>query len=91
MAKDNKKIDFAKLFKELEEISEWFEHEEIDLEEGLKKFERGLELAKVLKDHLKKVENKVSEIKAKFDKIEGAGSEDVSMGTEGVKNEVFEF
>lgn len=66
MAKEAKKINFAHEFKELEAITEWFEKEDIDLEEGLKKFERGLELASSLKEYLGKVENKVKEIKAKF-------------------------
>ncbi|HBW74160.1 MAG: exodeoxyribonuclease VII small subunit [Candidatus Magasanikbacteria bacterium GW2011_GWA2_45_39] len=66
MAKEAKKIHFAHEFKELEAITEWFEKEDLDLEEGLKKFERGLELASSLKEYLGKVENKVKEIKAKF-------------------------
>ncbi len=61
-----KKIDFAKAFEELEAITEWFETEEVDLDQGLKKFERGLELASVCKKKLSEVENKVSEIKKKF-------------------------
>tara|TARA_Y100000031_G_C8184557_1_gene368271 strand:+ start:385 stop:591 length:207 start_codon:yes stop_codon:yes gene_type:complete len=61
-----KKIDFAKAFEELEKITEWFETEEVDLDQGLKKFERGLELASVCKKKLSEVENKVSEIKKKF-------------------------
>jgi exodeoxyribonuclease VII small subunit len=59
-------FDFGSAYKELEGIIGWFEKEEVDLEEGLKKFERGLELAKLCKDRLKQVENKVTEIKAKF-------------------------
>ncbi|MBU0531576.1 MAG: exodeoxyribonuclease VII small subunit [Candidatus Uhrbacteria bacterium] len=61
-----KQEDFAAAFAELEKISEWFETEEIDLDEGLKKFERGLELATVCKKKLSEVENKVEEIKKKF-------------------------
>ena len=38
----------------------------MDLDEGLKKFERGLELATFCKDKLTEVENKVEEIKKKF-------------------------
>ncbi len=57
---------FAKAFEELEEITAWFESDDVDLEAGLKKFERGLELAKECKDLLKNVENKVEEIKRKF-------------------------
>jgi exodeoxyribonuclease VII small subunit len=63
-----KKVNFAKAFEELEGITEWFETEEqLDLDAGLKKFERGLELASALKGKLGEVENKVQEIKQKFD------------------------
>lgn len=61
-----KKEDFAAAFSELEKIAEWFETEEADLDQGLKKFERGLELAQVCKKKLTEVENKVTEIKKKF-------------------------
>jgi len=64
--KAKKTIKFAAAFTELEQITEWFEKEDIDLDDGLKKFERGLELAKVCKDKLKDVENKVKEIQVKF-------------------------
>lgn len=63
-------VDFGKSFEELEAIIEWFEGEEVDLDEGIKKFERGLELAKACKGRLKEVENKVTEIKAKFGELE---------------------
>ena len=61
-----KPLNFAQAFEELEAITAWFEKEEVDLDEGLKKFERGLELAKACKDKLSEVENKVKEIKEKF-------------------------
>ena len=62
--------DFGKSFRELEEIIGWFEREEVDLDEGLKKFERGLELAKICRGRLKEVENRVNELKVKFGEIE---------------------
>lgn len=65
-SKDPKKANFAEAFKELEEIVRWFESSEVDLEEGLKKFERGLELAKKCRLRLSEVENKVTRIKQKF-------------------------
>ncbi len=62
-----KKINFAKAFEELEEITQWFDSEEnLDLDKGLKQFERGLELAGELKKKLSEVENKVESIKEKF-------------------------
>lgn len=62
-----KEIDFSKGFQELEDITRWFDSQEtLDLDAGLKKFERGLELASELKKKLTEVENKVEEIKQKF-------------------------
>lgn len=61
------KINFQKAFEELEGITEWFEKGEVDLDEGLKKFERGLELASACKEKLSEFENKVKEIKVKYE------------------------
>lgn len=66
MPKQQSKFNFSEAFAELEKITEWFERGDVELEEGLKKFERGLELASKLKIRLKEVENKVVEIKEKF-------------------------
>ena len=67
-----KKPTFAEEFAELETITEWFETGDIDLDEGLKKFERGLELAQLCKAKLAEVEVKVVELKKKF----GDGEQD---------------
>lgn len=69
-AKTEKNFDFGEAYKELEGIIAWFEREEVDLDEGLRKFERGLELAKGCKERLKEVENKVTEIKGKFGELD---------------------
>jgi len=66
-AKATEKFNFAQAFSELEKIAEEFENETVDLEVGLKKFERGLELASKLKSKLKEVENRVEVIKSKFE------------------------
>lgn len=60
------KINFEKAVEELEAITEWFEGSEVDLDEGLKKFERALELASACKEKMDEFENKVREIKNKF-------------------------
>lgn len=68
MTKKQSTVDFAKSFEELEKITQWFDSEEhLDLDKGLKQFERGLELASLLKQKLSEVENKVVEIKQKFE------------------------
>ena len=64
------KIDFAKAFAELEDITRWFESDTVDLDEGLKKFARGLELASACREKLSQVENQVKEIKKKFDVLD---------------------
>jgi exodeoxyribonuclease VII small subunit len=62
----NKDFHFDAALKELEEITQWFESSEVDLDKGLVKFERGMELATELKSHLETIENRVEKIKAKF-------------------------
>ena len=59
--------DFGAKLAELEAITEWFESEEVDLNQALAKFERGMKLANELKGELDQVENRVEKIKAKFD------------------------
>lgn len=67
VAKKTTKINFAQAFEELEQITAWFESEaQTDLDEGLKKFERGLVLAAILKARLGEVEQKVQEIKKTY-------------------------
>lgn len=63
---DNQKFNFTTAIKELEEINRWFQSEDINLEEGLAKFRRGLELIKSCRQRLKKVENDFTEIKKEF-------------------------
>lgn len=55
MAKQN--FNFKKAFEELEKISEWFQADDIDLDEALKKYKRGMELVKEAKSQLKETEN----------------------------------
>lgn len=59
--------NFGNELKELEQIVEWFEGGDADLDAALPKFERGMELATKLKQHLDQIENKVEVIKKKFD------------------------
>ena len=58
---------FADKRAELEAIVEWFDDDVKDIDESLKKFERGSELAAELKKYLAETENKVTKIKQKFD------------------------
>lgn len=62
----NQKFDFTKAIKELEEINRWFQEEEINLDEGLKKFRHGLDLIKKCQQRLKQVENEFVKIKKEY-------------------------
>jgi exodeoxyribonuclease VII small subunit len=65
--KKSSSFRFAQAFEELEQITQWFESEaHTDLDEGIKKFERGLALASALKARLGEVEQKVQEIKKHY-------------------------
>ncbi|PIW36700.1 MAG: exodeoxyribonuclease VII small subunit [Candidatus Kerfeldbacteria bacterium CG15_BIG_FIL_POST_REV_8_21_14_020_45_12] len=57
---------FAKQFTELEEIVASFDEEEVSLDEGLKRFERGLQLAEELKKTLETVENTIDSLKERY-------------------------
>lgn len=68
MSKTEKTNSFSDSFEELEEIVAWFDSSDAtDLDESLKKFERGAELSKEIKKYLETAENKVEKIKAEFD------------------------
>jgi exodeoxyribonuclease VII small subunit len=59
------KFNFTESYKEIEEINEWFQGEDIDLDEALRKYERGMELVEKCRERLKETENRFEEIKQK--------------------------
>lgn len=76
MSAKTSKINFARSYNDLQKIVEWFEKGNVDLEEGVKKFEEGIVLVQELKKYLGNVENKVRQIKIKFEKDEVVERED---------------
>lgn len=52
---------------ELDELIAWFDQEDFDLDEALKKFDEGVELAESVKKRLVKLENKITLLKERFD------------------------
>lgn len=65
--KDSAPQNVAKGFQELEEIAAWFESGEPDLDKGLDKFEHAMQIADGLKKRLATAENRVKEIKKKYE------------------------
>ena len=53
--------------KEIEKINEWFQQEDIDLDEALESYEKGMELIKKRKERLRESENRLEEIKRKYE------------------------
>lgn len=52
---------------ELDQILEWFDTADIDLDEAMQKFEQGTKLAEDIKNDIANLENKVEVIKHKID------------------------
>ncbi|MGH7196266.1 MAG: exodeoxyribonuclease VII small subunit [Candidatus Saccharimonadales bacterium] len=52
---------------ELDELLAWFDQDDIDLDEALKKFDQGVALAEDIKKHLAQLENKITVLKERFD------------------------
>lgn len=78
------KFNFTKAYQEVEEINSWFQEEDINLDEALEKFQRGMDLIKKCKERLKDAENKFEEIKKKYsvekeNRGEGKDTEEVDV------------
>ncbi|MGD8374207.1 MAG: exodeoxyribonuclease VII small subunit [Candidatus Woesebacteria bacterium] len=55
---------------DLDELLAWFDKEDLDLDEALKKFDEGAKLADEVKGRLSVLENKITILKQKFDRPE---------------------
>ncbi len=62
MAKEDKKIDFESSLKELESIVEKLEDEDINLEDSVKSFEKGISLVKECQKQLYNAELKIKKL-----------------------------
>ena len=62
MTKGNKKIDFESSLKELESIVEKLEDENINLEDSVKSFEKGINLVKEYQKQLQNAELKIKKL-----------------------------
>lgn len=71
MSKSDK--NFEKDLAELETLVQWFESEEVDIDTAVKKFEKGVELSRKLKEELNQMENQIENLR---DTLEDASSGD---------------
>jgi len=58
---------YKELKNELDKILEVMQRDDIDVDEALKAYQRGMEVVTELEAYLKKAENKIVKLKAKFD------------------------
>ena len=68
-AKKSTAPDFETAMKELEQIVESMENNQLTLEESLKQFERGVELSHICQSNLKKAEQKVEQLVKKHGEL----------------------
>lgn len=63
----NQKTNLKDKLAELEKLLEWFDKDDLDIEEALAKFESGSELADAIREQLTAIENKITVLEKKFD------------------------
>ena len=52
--------------RELDELIAWFDQDDFDLDEALKKFDEGVKLTEKIEERLKKLENKITILRERF-------------------------
>jgi exodeoxyribonuclease VII small subunit len=55
---------YAQLRTELDELLNWFDGDDIDIDQAVEKYEQALKLTKQLELYLQKAENKITKLKA---------------------------
>jgi len=63
MTKPNPKSDYSSLKQELDIVMEKMSRDDLNIDEALVEYERGLSLIKQIEDYLKNAENKITELK----------------------------
>ncbi len=77
----DKSSGFQPQLEELEQIVTWFESEDVDIDQALEKFQRGMELVSHLEQWLEEAENTVQEITETFDQDTPEEAEDTDKGS----------
>ncbi|MBI5466461.1 MAG: exodeoxyribonuclease VII small subunit [Candidatus Kerfeldbacteria bacterium] len=60
--------NYRQLSAELSDVLDWFDSEEVDLDEALAKYKEAMKLIKQMETYLKSAENKIREISASSSK-----------------------
>jgi exodeoxyribonuclease VII small subunit len=59
--------NYKQMSDELNKLIEWFESDELNLDEAVGKYEQAMQLISEMESHLKTAENKVKKIAVKFE------------------------
>lgn len=65
---DKKTLSYQELSNELDSILQELQAGDLDIDDAVKKYERGMQILQELETYLKTAENKVKKIKANFEK-----------------------
>lgn len=63
----DKKINYSSLSKELDQILNKIQSDDLDIDESVELYEKGMAVVKKLEEYLKTTENKIIKIKSNFD------------------------
>jgi len=66
MAKSKQTKTYQQMADELNGLIEWFESDQVNLDEAVDKYEQAMSLLKDMEDFLKSAENKVTKIALQF-------------------------
>ena len=64
-AKNNQTL--AEQIEQLDNLAEWFEQDDFDIEEAIAKFDEASQVAESVKTKLSELENKITVLKQRFD------------------------
>ena len=67
MPDTNKSVKFESKYKKLEEILDWFDSEDFNLDQAETKFNEGIKLVDALEKRLKEAEQKVQKLEKRLD------------------------
>lgn len=63
-------LTLSELMVKLDEIVDWFNQADIDIDQATAKFEEGVKLAEIIKEKLRKTDNKINQIKLRMTEID---------------------
>lgn len=75
MAKTTK-VNLKESLNKLQEITEWFKNDDLDLDEGLTKLRKGVEIIKLCKSRVQEIENEFVDIKKELESDSFISSDD---------------